>query len=167
MFVVQTLRLLDSGIARIERWLAMGLTAAIALIMMAQVVLRYFFNAPLFWAEEVAAQLLVFLTLIGISLLLQRQQLVNIDFLPRALSPRKQHLLFVLLGLAMLALTLFFAKLGWQWIQRPDVRLEMGATTQLPRWYNYSVLPAAFACMAFHQLVLIISHVQQAFAQEE
>ena len=166
MPILHTLQRLDNGLASLERMLAMALTAAIALIMMAQVILRYFFNAPLFWAEEVAAQLLVFLTLVGTSLLLQNQQLVNIDFLPRALSQRNQLFLFALLGVGMLILVLFLTKLGWEWIQRPDVRLEMGATTQLPRWYNYSVLPIVFACMAFHQLIIIAKHIQQAFQKE-
>lgn len=153
---------IDDTLARIERVLVIALTAAITLIMMAQVVLRYFFSAPIFWAEEISVQLLVFTTLFGLSLLVQKSQLVTIDFLPQALPPRARHALVALLGTVMLVLFVFFTWLGWDWVNRPDVRLELGATTQLPRWYNFSALPLAFALMAWHQLAAVLRDVQAA-----
>ena len=84
----QLIQKLDRGVASAERVLVVVLTAAITLIMMAQVILRYAFNSPIFWAEEVSVQLLVFVTLFGLSLLVHQNQLVTIDFLPRALPLR-------------------------------------------------------------------------------
>lgn len=147
---------IDHGLARIERGLVIGLTGAIAGIMMSQVVMRYFFSAPIFWAEEISVQMLVFATLFGLSLLVHHGMLVSIDFLPRALSGRSRHALLAVLGGVMLALLAFIAWLGWEWIARPDVRLELGATTQLPRWYNYTVLPLALTVMAWHQFAAIV-----------
>lgn len=152
----QTIQKIDLTLARAEQVLVIALTAGIAGIMMTQVVMRYFFSAPIFWAEEISVQLLVFVTLFGLSLLVQRVQLVTIDFLPRALPERARHALLAVLGLVMLVLLVFIAKLGWEWVNRADVRLEMGATTQLPRWYNFSALPLAFVIMAFHQFAAIL-----------
>lgn len=162
MALFHFIQTLDRWLANVERTLVVALTVALAAIMMTQVVLRYFFNAPIFWAEEISVQLLVFVTLFGLSLLMQGQQLIVIDFLPRALPPRGQAVLNVVLGLGMLALLLFLAWLGWDWINRPDVRMELGATTQLPRWYNFSALPLAFACMAFHQLAALVRQARSA-----
>jgi len=128
---------IDQRLAWLERGLAMVLTAGIAAIMMTQVVLRYFFSAPIFWAEEVSVQLLVFATMLGISLLV-----------------------------VMLVLLVFMTKLGWEWINRADVRLELGATTQLPRWYNYSALPIAFAAMAFHQFAAVLRELKAALGAQ-
>jgi C4-dicarboxylate transporter DctQ subunit len=160
----QLIQKIDQALARAEHVLVIGLTGGIALIMMAQVVMRYFFSAPIFWAEEVAVQLLVFATLFGLSLLVQRNALVSIDFLPRALPPRAMQLLLALLGLVMLALFVYVAKLGWEWVNRADVRLELGATTQLPRWYNFTLLPLAFALMAWHQLAAVLRSLRAAFS---
>lgn len=150
----------DRGLAVAERGLVIALTAAIAGIMMVQVVMRYFFSAPIFWAEEISVQLLVFVTLFGLSLLVQQGQLVCIDFLPRALPERARHGLLALLGVVMLALLVFIAWLGWEWVMRPDVRMELGATTQLPRWYNFSALPLAFGLMAWHQFAVIVRELR-------
>lgn len=155
---------LDAALAGIEQVVVMLLTGGITAIMMTQVILRYFFSAPLFWAEEISVQLLVFASVFGLSLAARRGELVSIDFLPRALSPRARHALMAGLGVVMLGLVAFVAWLAWQWIGRADVRLELSATTQLPRWYAYAVLPIGFACMAVHQLAAILRHAQGALA---
>ena len=152
----------DKGLAAIERGLVIALTAAIACIMMTQVFMRYFFSAPIFWAEEISVQLLVFATLVGLSLLVHHGQLVTIDFLPQALPPRPRHALLAVLGLVMLGLFAFVCWLGIEWISRPEVRIELGATTQLPRWYNYAVLPAVMAVMVWHQFAAILRDARAA-----
>lgn len=162
-----TIQRLDDGLALAERVFVIALTAALTGIMMTQVVMRYFFSAPIFWAEEISVQLLVFTTLFGLSLLVRSGHLVSIDFLPQALAARPRHLLQALLGLVLLALLAFVAWLGWSWIGRDDVRIELSATTQLPRWTSYAFLPAAMAAMAWHQFAAVLRHLRQAAAPGE
>lgn len=154
----------DAALAAVEQVVVVLLTGGITAIMMTQVVLRYFFGAPLFWAEEISVQLLVFASVFGLSLLTRRGDLVSIDFLPRALPPPARHALMAALGGVMLAVVAFVAWLAWDWIARPDVRIELSATTQLPRWYTYAVLPVGLSCMALHQAAAIVRHLQ-GFAQ--
>ncbi|RMX06653.1 TRAP transporter small permease [Corticibacter populi] len=156
MSALSAIHAIDRALAFVERCLLVAIAAGMTGLMMLQVILRYFFNAPLFWAEEVSVQLLVFMTLFGISLLIHHGQLVNINFLPQMLGRRGQLALNLLSALAMLAILLLLAWLGWQWVARADVRLEMGATTQLPRWYNYSALPLAAAAMCWHQFAAML-----------
>jgi TRAP-type C4-dicarboxylate transport system permease small subunit len=158
---------LDNWLGRVEKTLVVVLTAGIAGIMMVQVVMRYFFSAPLFWAEEISVQLLVFVTLFGLSLLVQNGQMVSIDFLAQALGRRARHALMAVLGLLFLALALFMAKLGWDWVNLPEARMELGATTQLPRWYNYSALPLAMAAMAYHQFAAVLRHLRACFGGDQ
>jgi C4-dicarboxylate transporter DctQ subunit len=149
----------DAALAAAEQLVVVLLTGGITVIMMAQVVLRYFFSAPLFWAEEISVQLLVFASVFGLSLLTRRGDLVSIDFLPRALAPRARHALQAALGVVLLAMLVFVALLAWGWIGRAEVRIELSATTQLPRWYSYAVLPVGLACMALHQAAAVLRHL--------
>ena len=57
--------MIDRLIGQIEYALLIGLTVSLTLILSAQVVLRYFFSSPLFWAEEVAVQILISATIIA------------------------------------------------------------------------------------------------------
>lgn len=150
---------LDQGLARVERWLLIMTAAVMTGIMMTQVVMRYFFSAPIFWAEEISVQLLVLMTLFGLSLLVQGGQLVSIDFLPKALPAVPRHALMAALGVVLLVMLAFIAWLGIDWVLRADVRMEMSPTTQLPRWYNYAALPVAMVMMAYHQLAAILRHL--------
>jgi len=150
---------LNDQVARLERWLTIVLAGTIATIIVAQVVLRYGFNAPLFWAEEVAAQLLVFMTLLGLSLLIHAERLIAIDFVPKLAGTRGRHVLAAAFGLSIIALLLFIAWLAYGWISQPQVRLEMSSTTRLPRWYNYAVLPVALGLMVLHQAVTVLKHL--------
>lgn len=60
--MIHALNTLDDYLARLERLLLTVVSGAMTLILMAQVILRYAFSHPLFWAEEVSVQLLVFMT---------------------------------------------------------------------------------------------------------
>lgn len=166
MFAYTLVQRADAALAAAEQVAVVLLTGAITAIMMAQVVLRYFFSAPLFWAEEISVQLLVFASVFGLALLTRRGDLVCIDFLPRALAPRARHALLAALGLTMLAVVTFVVVFAWGWIFRPEVRLELSATTQLPRWYSYAVLPVGLACMALHQAAAVVRHLR-ALAQRD
>ena len=92
----------------------------------------------------------------GLSLLVHQSQLVTIDFLPRALPLRARHALLAVLGTITLVLFAYIGWLSWEWVQRDDVRIELSATTQLPRWYNYSAVPLALALLVWHQFVAIL-----------
>ncbi len=150
------------GLAQLGVALAAIATIASMLLIGYSVFMRYFLSSPIFWAEEISVQLLVFATLFGLSLLVHHGQLVTIDFLPQALGPRARHALFTALGVVMLALFAFLFWMGIDWVNRPEVRMELGATTQLPRWYNYSVLPAAMAAMTWHQFAAVLRHARVA-----
>ncbi|MBR9883644.1 MAG: TRAP transporter small permease [Oceanospirillales bacterium] len=143
----------NAGLARLEKWLLIALSASLGLLLVTQVLLRYLFDAPLFWAEEIAVQILVAMSFVGVSYLIYRQHLVAIDFIYLMLTKPLRRLVHSLFQLVALATLVLFAWLTYQWVSDPLVQSELSPTTQLPRWYNYSVLLIALVAMSFHQLV--------------
>ncbi|PSJ38669.1 TRAP transporter small permease [Zobellella taiwanensis] len=151
------INLLDKLLGRLEYGLLVVLTAALTLILAAQVILRYFFSSPLFWAEEVSVQILISATFIGVSYLLFSHKLVRVDFILENLGKpwgAWLHKALQLLSLLVLLVLCYFAT---DWILRPEIKADVSPTTQLPRWYNYAVLVASFYCMAWHQLIQLIT----------
>lgn len=151
---------------RIDGWVVLGekfflglLTGLMTVIMIAQVVLRYVFSRPLFWAEEVCVELLVFTTLFGFSVLLQARKLIEIDILTNALPEginRVIRFVFQFVGLGVLGV---LAWKGTTWVLRPEVQVELSPTTRLPIWYNYTLFPTAFYLMVFHQAVGLLNMI--------
>ena len=55
----------EKGLMRLNRWALIALLAAMAVIIFANVVLRYSTSQSIEWAEEVARYLMVWLTFLG------------------------------------------------------------------------------------------------------
>ena len=154
------LRTLDGWLGKAESGFLALLTGILTLILTAQVILRYFFNSPLFWAEEVAVQILISATFIGISYLIHTGRLVRVDFLLMMLGKGARAGLERALDLIGLITLLALCWFATEWIMRPEVRADLSPTTQLPRWYNYAVLVVAFYTMSFHMLVRVLVPAQ-------
>lgn len=129
----------------------------LVLIMVVQVVLRYFFNSPLFWAEEISLQLLVLITLFGISYLTYKRSSLQVDLLQHYLSVRMKHVFDVVLAIINLFIFVVLAYLFVTWASDPLVQADVSGTTGLPRWYNYAVASVAICFMAYHQICNVIS----------
>lgn len=159
MFLVATLNTIDDFFSKIEKTLLVLFGLALTLIMMSQVILRYFFNSPIFWAEEIAGQFLVFMTVFGISHITKINQHISIDFLLTFFNEKIKKKLSLFLGFLFLALMSFVCYYAWEWVFRSDVQMETSGTTGLPRWYTYIALPIAFSFLCWHQMVLLVNEI--------
>jgi C4-dicarboxylate transporter DctQ subunit len=157
---------LDNAVASLEKLLMVIMCGALALLLIAQATLRYVFSAPLFWAEEVALFLLLGVTFFGMSYLLHENKLINIDFVLVALKAPLRALVECVNALLGVALLGFLCWLSYAWVAAPEVRMEMSATTGLPRWLNYGFLLAALCLMLFHQIVALFKRVELLLAGE-
>ena len=160
------IRKVDDFLALVEKGVISLLSGALILILMSQVVLRYIFSRPLFWAEEISVQLLVFITLIGLSLLLKTHRMIAIDMIIGALPRKMKGGLSFALQLLSLAVIVFFAYHGTLWILRPEAHLEMSPTTGFPIWINYAMFPLTFYGMAIHLAAGLASMTSKAISQE-
>lgn len=123
--------------------------------MIAQVVLRYFFSSPLFWAEEISVQFLIFMTVFGISYITQKKQHISIDFLISQISDENKKKVENVMGVLFFLLMAFLCFYSWEWVLRADVQMEKSGTTGLPRWYTYISFPIALSFLCWHQLVVL------------
>jgi len=142
----------DDRLAQVEKILLITLTFALVTLLIAQVFLRYVLNSPLFWAEEVAVQIFVGISFFGVSYLIYRKQLVVIDFITLILPASLRLAIECTFQIISLLTLVVMLVLTFQWITEPMVQNELSPTTQLPRWYSYSVLMFALGAMSFHQL---------------
>jgi len=154
--VLRIFSILDKTLASVERWLLIGLTLILTCIMCAQVLFRYFLNQPIFWAEEVALQILIIIAFVGVSYLAYLGNLVRVDVVLQLINKPSHVLLSRFLHLISLTIALLLSYVGTYWVLRPEVGTDISATTQIPLWYNYVILVCSFYCLSFHQLIKVI-----------
>ena len=73
-----------------ELWLAVAAFAAVVLLTIVQVGLRYFFEASLWWAQEVSQMMILVAYFQGIAYAFKTRQYIVINFLAERLPPTAQ-----------------------------------------------------------------------------
>lgn len=97
---------LSRGANRLVEWVMVALLTAMSLLVGVQIAGRFVFEYSIFWSDEVARFLLIWISFLGMSAGVRRGAHPGIDSLVRALPPRSAR---VVLGLTFLLSLLFFA----------------------------------------------------------
>jgi TRAP-type C4-dicarboxylate transport system permease small subunit len=151
---------LISRLQKLDRWLLTGERAAAAtlltvtlVVVLLQVLMRYFFERPNPWSEEASRFGFIWLALVGASIAVERGAHFTFDEAVRALPPRARGLvrrlttaLHAVLLLAVLVAGVDLVRLTWP-ERSPALGLSMA-------WVHAAV-PVAASLMLFHLLARV------------
>lgn len=139
--------------------LLFGLGFSMTLLVAVQVFCRYVLNHSLFWSEEMARFLLVWLTFLGASCAYYRQVNPGVDFLYARLPQLMQKFCTILTHLVSIGLFSVMVVYGYQfaWF----VRLQISPALQIPKWVVMSIIPFSGAVLAFHAVTFLIEAVNR------
>ena len=157
--VVRLLDRLGGWLDAVVSVLTIVLLLAVTGIVVLAVVLRYAFNAPLTYSHDLATLLFAWVVFLGLALAERDRAHVSVDLLERALGPRLRLALVVLRQLALIALILTVAWIGWRLTMRagmilPSMRISI-------RWL-YAGLPIGAGLLALAQLLVLPRLVAEA-----
>lgn len=167
---LKALSALNTFLLLICKWVAIGLVAAIAIIVSMSVIFRYGFNNSLAWAEDAAKFLLVWLAFIGSPLGFKHGAHVSIDFVPAAVPAVIRRMVRALTHLIVLTLMVVLAWQGWRfalngWAQ---VALTIG---DISMFWIFLCMPIGAAIMALVALELLLltllGYPEPAVAEDE
>ncbi|TMG98675.1 MAG: TRAP transporter small permease [Betaproteobacteria bacterium] len=148
----------DAVFLRANRALLILLLAAMALMVFANVALRYLTNHSILWVEEVSRYAMIWLTFLGAGLVLRHGGHIGIDTLQERLpkwAPTLRAMIFAL----VLGFCAFMA-----WIGARYATLTWNQTTpvlQIPVGFVYLALPAGFVLLIMHLLLMAAPYVRR------
>lgn len=132
-------------------WLTIGLFAALLFDVLWGVVSRYLLGSQSRWTEELAVYLLVWVSLLGASLVFRDRGHLGVDYFVGKLDPAARRLSAVIAEVAVMVFA-GFVLLGGGWMLVSET-LRSGQLTPAMGWpigYLYSVVPlSGFFVMAF------------------
>jgi len=135
--------------------LALGL--AMSVIVIAQVFCRYILNHSLFWSEELARYILVWLTFLGSCAAYYRGMHPGINLMYRRLPRHLKRVAKILVLLLSLA---FFWVMIWYGTQFSFfVRLQTTAALSLPKWIIFSIIPISGIILSLHAVAMLLSEI--------
>lgn len=143
---------LNAGLERVLRAIIFILFAAMVTISFSQVVTR-FFHYPLYWSEEMARYIAIWLTFLGASYAYRRKSLALVEALLGFLTPRQKKILGLAIACMVVGFCLFLCVYG--------VNLTLRAMRQtspamfIPMGYVYASAPVSGALM----ILFCLEHV--------
>ena len=156
---VKPLRKFVALIEQLEKALCAFFAFAFTCLIVVNVVLRYAFNQPLFFAEEVSIVLMIWMTLLAASLMLGRRQMVSVTILADALPQRARWLVTVAAHAVTLIVAVTFFYWSIQWMGSPVSKRDVILALDVPKWYSYMIIPVFFclaSIKAFNNMVLTV-----------
>jgi TRAP-type mannitol/chloroaromatic compound transport system permease small subunit len=105
---------LTNLVGRVTSWLAL----ALALVMGANVLLRYGFSLGWIWAQELEWHILVPICLLGMSYALQQGEHVRVDVLFQSFSPRAKHAVDIIAAILGMLLSIIVIRLSINYIMQ-------------------------------------------------
>lgn len=146
----------DRALIHANRWAVILMLAAMALMVFANVALRFLTDQSILWVEEASRYLMIWLTFIGSGLVLRYGGHVGIDTLQSAL-PR--HAAWIRRAIFVLLLG-FFATMLWLGVRY--TMFTWGQTTpvlQVPIGAVYLAMPIGFGLLIVHLLLMAVPYL--------
>ena len=145
------LRALDRVTAAASRlFVALGaaITVVMALSITYSVVLRYVFNTPQVWTDELMGYLMVALVMFGLGETVRRGDHINVDLITSRLGPRGQALARIWGLAAMIVLAAVLLVRSWDMVAFSHmVDLLSDGYLAMPIWIPQSSLLIGFSLM--------------------
>ncbi|MCL5808607.1 MAG: TRAP transporter small permease [Deltaproteobacteria bacterium] len=135
------------GLTAVLEYLSMAGITVMALLVIAQVILRYVFNDPLTWSEEMARLIFIGLAFIGIGAAYGRRRHMAIDALVILLPSRAKRIAeFTVVGIASVFLIAVIAITARSIMELYRMEVTTPAL-EFPMAYVYLVIPFGLAAL--------------------
>jgi TRAP-type transport system small permease protein len=137
----------------VNRWALILMLAAMAVIIFANVLLRYLTNESIEWAEEVARHLMIWLTFVGAGPVLRYGGHIAVENLQDGVPRGLAIALRVVIALALLGFFVFMVWYGLLYMQRNQ--FQTTAATQISFAWVYAAMPVGGVLLVVHWLLVL------------
>ncbi len=128
-----------------------------------QVVMRYVFNAPAAWAEEICVTAWVWVVLWGTALVTRGPDTIRLDLLRNALSPRGRRIVDAFCGFALALI--FCLGLPGAWSYVTFMKIETSAALRWPMHLVFSIYLLFAVAIIARQAWVVIEAVRSPTAE--
>ncbi|MEI4474112.1 TRAP transporter small permease [Frigidibacter sp. MR17.24] len=136
--------------------IGVALMSSMTIILAIQVFMRYVMGASLYWSEELARYIFIWLIYLGISYSARQMTHIKVDA-ALGLFPLKLRPWVVFLGdMLFLGFALFIVWTSWTVVQRQMMLGQTSTAMQIPMWFVYSAPLVGFALTAIRQVQTLI-----------
>ena len=130
----------------------------ISVVSIGQVIGRFVFHHSIFWSGECCRYLLVWIALIGTSLLISKSKMIRVSFAVNTLPPPVGRMVQICLNLFICCFLLIVIGAGVKLAIM--TRAQVSVATGIPMIYMYASIPVAFSFMFLNLLDVTIREIK-------
>ncbi len=148
--LARVLALASRRLAWLEITLCKGLIVFFTGLLAVNVTLRYGFSSPLYFAEELAVYVLIWMAFLAISVSLHENTQIRLTILTDQLPARHRARVLGLMDLLVGAMLLTVLIHALTWLVSPAVSFELALTLGMPKQPFFAIIPLFCACALLH-----------------
>jgi C4-dicarboxylate transporter DctQ subunit len=152
-------RLEKAGTA-IETAMLVSMLTAMMLVAVGQIVMREAFGTGFGWADELVRLMVLWLAMIGSIAACRENRHIRIDALGHVLPDMAVKLIRVLVDVFATIVCVVIAIQAWRYLQI-EIEYDVRVLVDTPAWIAHSIMPAAFALMAYRFLIGALRQVSE------
>jgi TRAP-type C4-dicarboxylate transport system permease small subunit len=146
----------------LNRWIeyllfSLGLTMTFVVAL--QVFFRYVLNQSLFWSEELARFLLVWLSFLGASVAYRRKAHPGIDVLSSRMPDRVSRIFTIVVHVVSIAFFSVMIFYGYRFAY--FVRLQISPALYVPKWVIFSIVPLSGLILMIHGVTFLLQELER------
>jgi len=154
---------IEQSVNAVVRWIVIFLMLVMTGMVFMQVVMRYVFNAPIGWAEELPRFAFVGVSFLGAAVLVRQQNHIRVAvFFDRFPTAMRWVAVFVSHFAALICIG-FFLKGGIE--ITTDEWIQLAPASQFPMGWVYMVIPVSAALMGIYTIAGISRSIRELIAQ--
>lgn len=141
-------------------YLSSGLFVGIGFIVSYEVILRYVFNSPTIWVNEISRFLQIWATYLALTYSFHTKDLIRITFIYDQLGEKGQKFLDFISFLFIIFFSSFVTYYGWL-IAYDSLKVGRTSSTilDLPSFLTEVAIPICFGLLIFRVLIEVIKYI--------
>ena len=144
-----------------------GATLSICVVLVnANVLMRYFFNTPIHWAEEVVTSLFVWTVFIGSAYAYRKHSHLGVDILVNILPGKVKSVVKAVMSVVELLVLIMLTIISSQYVyhlifsRSGKLKVVMTDLLRIPKWWTGIAVPIGFGLSVIYSLYFIVKNVR-------
>lgn len=137
------------------------------------IIMRYFFNNPLTWAEEFTTSLFVWTTFIGSAFAYRKHKHLGVDILVKQLPENVRRVVSSVVAVIELVVLVMLTVISAQYVYHLMFNRNgvwdptMTDLMRIPKWWTGIAVPIGFGLSTFHSVRFVIHRFRGITADDE
>ena len=161
------MKTLDKIVSKVEELIAVIGLSAMTVITLVAVFFRYVLQSPIIWSEEAARYLMVWSTMLGISIATRQKAHLGIDIFVSMAPKKLQRALEIFSTLMMIVMLVFLTIISIVFIQSAIRTGNVSPMLRIPFYIIYLALPLGFGLSAVRSIQDLVDVIKGVDNKEE